>query len=180
MKKGLVPHWFAALFVTAVCVCAWGGYDHFKCDKDGLTTAPCPNSSATAQPVSLNNQFWLDSIPHDAYTPFKGYVFTDVAGLSQDFASAFKVTIEMFEFDADQKTIKFHFMHDNRTVETPYAIEPYSNPKYPFLSATLTLKEDPQNGNKSKVYYTGPDFKIGSQSAVPSLQPLIKALNATL
>ncbi len=165
-KRRLMPTWFAAMATFSLGVIACGTWQ--PCTEQTCVT-PATTCEVQAQDemaetnVTLENYFWIDAIPRDAYTPFNAYLFTDNIGLNNKFASSFKVLMEIFEYRADKKQVAFRFPHDNRKASTSYSIVEYKNPKYPFLTAELILDKDPQSNGAKASYYTGPDLKINAQ-----------------
>ncbi|MDO5296265.1 MAG: hypothetical protein Q4F00_06450 [bacterium] len=179
--RSLMPKWFAAMTAASVAVVAYGTWQSFTA-QDNLQTeelkpAATQEISAPAKEITLKDYFWIDAVPDNAYTPFNAYVFTDGIGINSQFASSFKVLLEIFEYRHTKDKVSFEFPHDNRSAKSSYTITAYKNPKYPFLTAQLTLAGDPQNGGKEKAYFTGPDLHLESQGyALPA--PLQNALIA--
>ena len=169
--RNLVPRWFAALAAVSLTVVSYGAWQSFNAPSEVKESAAETVQAAEEtldQKITLQDYFWLDNVPEDAYTPFNAYVFSDGMGVSVQFASSFKMLVELFEYRADNTAIKFNFMHDGRTAKSDYSITAYTNPKYPFLKAQLTLKNDPQAKGSTHVYYTGPDLYLKSQSGSAS------------
>ncbi len=166
-KRRLMPTWFAAMATFSLGVIACGTWQLCteKTCVTPVTTCEVQAQEETAETkVTLENYFWIDAIPRDAYTPFNAYLFADNIGINNKFESSFKVLMEIFEYRADKKQIGFRFPHDNRKASTSYSIVEYKNPKYPFLTAELILDKDPQSNGATTSYYTGPDLKINSQT----------------
>ena len=174
----IVPRWFAVLAASSLAMVTYSAWSSFTAPETLPQESAIAESEVTesATDVTLTEYFWLDSIPEDAYTPFNAYLFTNKIGINNQFASAFKTVVEIFEFKVADGTIGFHFPHDNRAVSTKYAIKEYRNPKYPFLSAELVLASDPQAKGKTKSYYTGPDMHLKSthQSLPESVQAALQ------
>ncbi|MGE0491780.1 MAG: hypothetical protein AB7S38_21390 [Vulcanimicrobiota bacterium] len=148
----LIPRWFAALVVTS---CLIVGY--------GVTQLGSSQSDVTPTNKDLYDSIWIDKYPEMSHETWKAYMFTsDNVGLNVDAASAFKITLEIFEFKASAKDIRFHFPHDGRKGNSKYTVEKLKKPNKHF-DTQLTLEADPQNGGAKKVYFTGPEFRSASQ-----------------
>ncbi|MBQ7569102.1 hypothetical protein IJT17_09930 [bacterium] len=166
--RSLMPKWFAAMTAASVAIVAYGTWQSLtaegtdKIENTAAETAAVQEINAPAKEVTLKDYIWIDSIPEDAYTPFNAYIFSDGIGINNQFASSFKVLIEIFEYSSTKDSVSFSFPHDNRSAKSKYTITNYSNPKYPFLTAELTMASDPQAKGKKKSYYTGPDLHIES------------------
>ena len=171
--RSLMPKWFAAMTAVSVAVVAYGTWQSLTAGDNSQSekkqAAAVEEINAPAKDITLKDYFWIDAVPDNAYTPFNAYVFTDGVGINSQFASSFKVLLELFEFRNTKDKVSFEFPHDNRSVKSSYTITSYKNPKYPFLTAQLTLASDPQANGKEKAYYTGPDLHLDSQGyALPA------------
>ena len=184
--RSLMPKWFAAMTAASVAVVAYGTWQSFTAaDNSDLgqdQTAAVEEINAPAKDITLKDYFWIDAVPDNAYTPFNAYVFTDGIGINSQFASSFKVLLEIFEFRNTKDKVNFEFPHDNRSAKSSYTITAYKNPKYPFLTAQLTLASDPQANGKEKAYYTGPDLHLDSQGCTlpASLQDALISARAQI
>ena len=164
--RSLMPKWFAAMAAVSAAVVAYGTWQSLTADSsiEPETVKPEAVQEVKApKDITLHNYFWIDAVPDNAYTPFNAYVFTDGIGINSQFASSFKVLIEIFEYRSTKDKVNFEFPHDNRSAKSSYTITDYKNPKYPFLTAQLTLAADPQAKGKEKAYFTGPDLHLDSQ-----------------
>lgn len=155
--KSLVPNWFKGLIVTSMIVTGYG-----LTHPAVQTPAPAPVAeSAVAAPMAsdLYDILWIDKYPTDPTDTWKAYLYTsDNIGLSVDAFSAFKLTLEVFEFKADKTRIGFHFPHDKRRAQCAYKIEKMKKPNKHF-DTQLTVENDPQFNGVTHVYYTGPEFR---------------------
>lgn len=155
--RKLVPGWFAAMIAASAAICVIGL---------SQPQAPAPEKPALSQsevkPVNtreLLDVLWLDRYPEMASDTFKAYTFTaDNVGIAMDFHSAYKLTLELFEFKANNSNITFHFPHDGRRGTNGYKIEKMKKPTKHF-DIQLTLENDPSNGGKTTVYFSGPSFR---------------------
>lgn len=161
--RKLVPGWFATMIVASAAICVVG-----------LTQPQAPKSEINTTVSAVENQntkelydvLWLDRYPEMASDTFKAYSFTsDNIGLALDFHSAFKMTMELFEFKATNSQITFHFPHDGRKAQVSYKIEKLKKPTKHF-DIQLTVDNDPANQGKTTTYYSGPNFR--SLSNLPS------------
>ena len=116
----------------------------------------------TPQKGELLETLWLDRVPEMMHDSWNGYLFTsDNVGLNVQAASAFKITLEIFEFQLRKNDIRWHFPHDGNKSNTKYTIEKLKKPTKHF-DRQLTIENDPKNGGKTKVYFTGPEFANGA------------------
>ena len=150
-----LPRWFAVMVATSLMVVGYG-----------VSQLPCDTK---VQPLNrdLYEVIWIDKYPEMTQDTWNGYMFTnDNVGLSVDAHSAYKITLEVFEFKASRDKLRFHFPHDSRRANSKYSIEKLRKPTKHF-DTKLTLSSDPQAGGESKVYFTGPDFR--SAEALPGM-----------
>ena len=165
--RSLMPKWFAAMAAVSAAVVAYGTWQSLTAgsivEPETVQPEAVQELKAPAKDITLKNYFWIDAVPDNAYTPFNSYVFTDGIGINSQFASSFKVLLEIFEYRSTKDKVNFEFPHDNRSAKSSYTITDYKNPKYPFLTAQLTLTGDPQAKGKEKAYFTGPDLHLDSQ-----------------
>lgn len=131
----------------------------------GLSRPQPPASNPPAAQVEtlaskeLYDVLWLDKYPEMQNDQFKAYSFTsDNIGIAFDFHSAFKVTLELFEFKASNTQLTFHFPHDNRRAQVNYKIEKLKKPTKHF-DISLTVENDPANQGKTTTYFSGPNFR---------------------
>lgn len=157
-RKSLVPGWFQALIVSSALLVGYG-LTHPR-QLESQTTAPAEiESQARVENKDLYDVMWIDKYPQLQTDQWKAYMYTsDNIGLSFDAHSAFKITIELFEFKADKTKLTFHFPHDARKAACGYKIEKMKKPTKQF-DTQLTVENDPQNAGVTHVYYTGPDFR---------------------
>lgn len=143
----LIPRWFAVMIAISLAVVAYG------------TLQIGPTEQATPQQSQLYDVLWLDKYPEVSHDSWKAYVYSsDNVGISIDAASSFKLTLELFEFKADSKQLRFHFPHDGRKANCSYKIEKLKKPTRHF-DTKLTVEKDPQNDGQTKEYFTGPEFR---------------------
>lgn len=148
------PTWFRLMLVASVAVVTYG--------MSGLQ-CPFNNEVAPADEVKvlaheIHDTLWLDRVPEMMHDSWQGYLFTpDNVGLSVQADSAFKITIEIFEFQLRKGSIRWHFPHDGKKAETKFTIEKLKKPTKHF-DRQLTIENDPKNGGQTKVYFTGPEF----------------------
>lgn len=163
-QRPLVPRWFAVMMAASLAVILLGLF------QPRGSEAPTPEQTAPcAAAAPLAECMWLDRLPEDPYEPFQVYYFTEEGGrigLNAKADSAFRVLLEVFEFMdlSDQGRIQFHFPHDRRKPASNYSIEKMKKPTA-YFDTQLTLEKDPQNGGKTMVYYTGPEFRPKSDGA---------------
>jgi len=162
--RPLVPRWFAVMLAASLAIILLGLF------QPRAAEAPAPEENATLTAAApLAECMWLDRLPEDPYEPFQVYYFTEEGGrigLNAKADSAFRVLLEVFEFMdlSDQGRIQFHFPHDRRKPSSNYSIEKLKKPT-PYFDTQLTLEKDPQNGGKTKVYFTGPEFRPKSDGS---------------
>jgi hypothetical protein len=159
--RRFVPGWFAAMIVGSAAICLVG-----------ISRPPVSNPTAPSSQVEVQNNkelydvLWLDRYPEMASDTFHAYSFTsDNIGLTMDFHSAYKLTLELFEFKANNSQITFHFPHDARRAKVNYKIEKLKKPTRHF-DVSLTVENDPFNSGATKTYYSGPNFR--SLQTLPS------------
>lgn len=158
----LIPRWFACMVLASMAVVTYG------------TLSLKPAEEAAPLNRELYDALWIDRYPEMAHDKWKAYLFTaDNVGLSIDAASAFKLTLEVFEFKADKKSITYHFPHDSRRARCNYSIEKLKKPTSHF-DTQLTVENDPQNGGQTKVYFTGPEFR-SAETLPPHLRQAVEA-----
>ncbi|MBI3928329.1 MAG: hypothetical protein HY319_22485 [Armatimonadetes bacterium] len=144
----LFPRWFAVMIAISVAVIAYGTLQVEPADE-----APAPLQH------ELFDVLWLDKYPEMSHEKWKAYFFSsDNVGISIDAQSAFKLTLELFEFKAESKKIRFHFPHDGRKAQCGYTIEKLKKPTRHF-DTKLIVENDPQNAGQTKEYFTGPEFR---------------------
>lgn len=147
MKKSLIPRWFAVMVALSALVVALGS---LRAER-----------RAESRASDLTDYLWLDRYPEMTHDNFQIYFFSaDNVGAHADFASSYKVLLEVFEFKADGQRVQFHFPHDGKRPSSAYRIEKLKKPTRHF-DTQLTVQEDPKNGGRTKVYYTGPGFRAG-------------------
>lgn len=155
-QKTLVPNWFKGLIVASCLIIGYGATHPAQQVKSDSTAV---ESSARIENKELYEVMWIDKYPQLQTDQWKAYMYTkDNIGISFDAHSAFKLTLELFEFRADNSAITFHFPHDARKARCGYKIEKLKKPTKHF-DTQLTVENDPQNGGQTHVYYTGPDFR---------------------
>lgn len=149
-----VPGWFAVMIAGSAAICMFG-----------LTQPQAPAPEAPTALVETQNSkelydvLWLDRYPEMASDTFKAYSFTsDNVGIAMDFHSAYKLTLELFEFKANNTQITFHFPHDNRRASVAYKIEKLKKPTK-YFDISLTVENDPANAGKTTTYFSGPQFR---------------------
>lgn len=146
-----MPNWFKAMVVASVAVVLYG-MGHIESDKVDMT----PQSS------KLLDTLWIDRVPEMMHDSWKGYLFTsDNVGLNIQAASSFKICLEIFEFQVKKSEIRWHFPHDGSKTKTKFTIEKLKKPTKHF-DHQLTVENDPKNGGKTTVYFTGPEFANGA------------------
>ncbi len=158
------PTWFRLMLVASVAVVTYG-IGNLECDSQTATTTSDVEISAH----EINDTLWLDRVPEMMHDSWQGYLFTpDNVGLSVQADSAFKITIEIFEFQLRKGSIRWHFPHDGKKAETKFTIEKLKKPTKHF-DRQLTIENDPKNGGQTKVYFTGPEF--ANAETIESLAP---------
>lgn len=146
-----LPGWFRLLAITSLAIVTYG-----LSTATEKETASSPDLSPQAS--ELLETLWLDRVPEMMHDSWQGYLFTpDNVGLSIKAESAFKLTLEIFEFQLRKNTIRWHFPHDGTKTQTQYTIEKLKKPTKHF-DRQLTIENDPKNDGKTKVYFTGPEF----------------------
>ncbi|MFA7479025.1 MAG: hypothetical protein WC314_00880 [Vulcanimicrobiota bacterium] len=146
-----VPSWFKLMLVASLAIVTYG-----MGNLQSETTEVAPQKS------ELLETLWLDRVPEMMHDSWNGYLFTtDNVGLNIQAASAFKLTLELYEFQLRKNDIRWHFPHDGTKATTKYTIEKLKKPTKHF-DRQLTIENDPKNGGKTKVYFTGPDFANGA------------------
>ena len=145
------PNWFKGMVIASLAVVCYG-----------IGNLETETTDLVPQKAELLETLWLDSVPEMMHDSWKGYLFTtDNVGLSIEAASSFKITLEIFEFQLKKNTIRWHFPHDGSKVNTKYTIEKLKKPTKHF-DRQLTVENDPKNGGKTRIYFTGPDFANGA------------------
>lgn len=162
-----IPTWFRVLLVASVAVTVYG--------IGNLSEIACPGESTTAckdvAPLAheLNDTLWLDKYPEMMHDKWSGYIFSsDNVGLNIHAESAFKLTLEIFEFQIRKSNLRWHFPHDGKKADTKFTIERLKKPTKHF-DRQLTIENDPKNGGATKVYFTGPEF--GNAETIEKLAP---------
>ena len=152
--RRLVPGWFATMIVASAAVCMYG------LSQPQLPADQAPTALVETQAAKdLYDVLWLDKYPEMQSDTFKAYSFTsDNVGITMDFHSAYKLTLELFEFKANNTNISYHFPHSGTKANVTYKVEKLKKPTKRF-DTQLTIDNDPANGGKTSVYFTGPDFR---------------------
>lgn len=152
--RTLVPGWFATMIVASAAVCMYG------LTRPQLPADQAPTAVVETQAAKdIYDQLWLDKYPEMQSDTFRAYNFTsDNIGIAFDFHSAFKVTLELFEFKASNTQIQYHFPHDGRKAKVNYKVEKLKKPTKHF-DVSLTIENDPANNGQTTVYYSGPNFR---------------------
>lgn len=178
-QRPLVPRWFAVMIAASLAIVVLGIFR----PEANPGTEPQP-TAAPAADAPLVECLWLDRLPEDPYEPFQMYFFTEEGGrvgLNAKAESAFKILLEVFEFIdlSDRATVQFYFPHDRRKPASAYKVEKMKKPTA-YFDTMLTLENDPQNGGKKTVYYTGPEFRPeGTGKSLPAhLQRLVTQVQA--
>ncbi len=155
-RRPLVPSWFLAMIVASLLITVLGTFREI---------GPSQNPQSEIANKDLYDVIWIDSYPEVSSDTWNGYLFSsDNVGISVQAASAYKLTLEVFEFKASGASLNFHFPHDSRRSSSNYTIEKMKKPTKHF-DTQLTLAADPQKGGKNSVYFTGPEFR--SLSTMP-------------
>ena len=153
--KSLIPAWFKTLILASMLIIGYG-LTHPSQTNRSMQPAD-PKVAPTAS--ELFDILWMDKYPEVQHDTWKAYLFTsDNIGVSVDALSAFKLTLEVFEFKADKARLTFHFPHDGRRANCAYKIEKLKKPTRHF-DTQLTIENDPQIGGQTHVYFTGPEFR---------------------
>ncbi|MGI5843893.1 MAG: hypothetical protein ACOX9B_06950 [Candidatus Xenobium sp.] len=160
-SRPLVPRWFAVMLAASVAIVLLG----ITRPETHRQAVPEPQL-ASAAADGLAECVWLDRLPEDPYEPFQLYYFTEEGGrvgLNAKADSAFRILLEVFEFIdlPDQGRLQFYFPHDRSKPASTYTIEKLKKPTA-YFDTKLTLDNDPRNGGKKKVYFTGPEFRADS------------------
>ena len=143
-----IPRWFAAMILASLAIVIYG-----------LNQPQQHTSEPGTQTKELYDVLWLDQYPEMQHDKWKAYLFTsDNVGLNIDAASAFKLTLEIFEFKAQNGKLSYHFPHDGRRATCGFRIEKMKKPTRHF-DTQLILDADPQSGSQPKTYFTGPEFR---------------------
>ena len=153
--RRLVPGWFAAMMAASAAICVIGlSQPQLPVDQ----TAPVAAVDTQAA-KDLYDVVWVDKYPEMASDKFRGYTFSsDNIGVALDFHSAYKVTLEVFEFKASNTNITYHFPHSGTRANVAYKVEKLKKPTKHF-DTQLTIDNDPANGGKTSVYFTGPNLR---------------------
>lgn len=159
-----MPTWFRVMVVASLAFVSYG---------IGTIGQPSETPSGASEvdvmAHEIHDTLWLDRVPEMMHDPWQGYIFTpDNVGLSVQAESAFKLTLEIFEFQLRKGTIRWHFPHDGKKAETKFTIEKLKKPTKHF-DRQLTIENDPKNGGQTKVYFTGPEF--ASAETIESMAP---------
>lgn len=163
-----MPAWFRVLLVASVAITTYG-LGHLG--ETACQSRQTVTTSDTVAPLAheLNDTLWLDKYPEMMHDKWNGYIFSsDNVGLNIQAESAFKLTLEVFEFQIKKNNLRWHFPHDGKKADTKYTIERLKKPTKHF-DRQLTIENDPKNGGATKVYFTGPEF--GSAETIESLAP---------
>lgn len=153
--RRLVPGWFAAMIAASAAICVIGLSQPQPPNEQQAPAAAVDTLAAK----DLYDVLWLDKYPEMANDKFHAYSFTsDNIGLTFDFHSAYKVTLEIFEFKANNTNIQYHFPHSSTRANVTYKVEKLKKPTKHF-DTQLTIDNDPANGGKTTVYFTGPNFR---------------------
>lgn len=148
------PTWFRVMLVASLAVITYG-VGNLDCTA---SSEACPASDVEISAHEIHDTLWLDKVPEMMHDSWQGYLFTpDNVGLSVTAESAFKITIEIFEFQLKKANIRWHFPHDGKKADTKFTIEKLKKPTKHF-DRQLTIENDPKNGGQTKVYFTGPEF----------------------
>ncbi len=143
------------MIVGSAAICLYG----LSQPKVTQTSTPATAAVETQNSRELLDVLWLDRYPEMASDTFKAYSFTsDNVGIAMDFHSAYKLTLELFEFKASSSHLTFHFPHDSRKAKVSYKIEKLKKPTKHF-DISLTVENDPANQGKTTTYYSGPNFR---------------------
>ena len=148
-----MPTWFRVMVVASLAVITYG------IGNIGETSeVPCGATEVDVMAHEIHDTLGLDRVPEMMHDSWNGYIFTpDNVGLAVQAESAFKLTLEIFEFQLRKSNIRWHFPHDGKKADTKYTIEKLKKPTKHF-DRQLTIENDPKNGGKDKVYFTGPEF----------------------
>lgn len=163
------PQWFRVMMVASLAVVTYG-----IGNLDNASTDPAVEATQVEiQAHEIHEFLWIDKVPEMMHDSWHGLIFTpDNVGISVDAESAFKLTLEIFEFQIKKSTLRWHFPHDGRKSDSKFTIEKLKKPTKHF-DRQLTIENDPTNGGKTKVYFTGPEF--GNSETIESLAPGVTA-----
>jgi hypothetical protein len=164
-----MPTWFRVMVVASVAVITYGiGNLGETCPSNAGPQAAESNEVDIAA-HEIHDSLWLDRVPEMMHDSWNGYIFTpDNVGLAIQADSAFKLTLEIFEFQLRKGNIRWHFPHDGKKADTKFTIEKLKKPTKHF-DRQLTIENDPKNGGQTKVYFTGPEF--ANAETIESLAP---------
>ncbi len=166
--RKLVPSWFAAMIAASAAICVVG---LSQPQLPSPTQAPAAEVETLAA-KDLYDVLWLDKYPEMASDKFHAYSFTsDNVGIAMDFHSAYKLTLELFEFKASNTNITYHFPHSGTRANVTYKVEKLKKPTKHF-DTQLTIDNDPANGGKTSIYFTGPNFRSLHNLPTPIQQQL--------
>ena len=141
----------------------------------GLAIAPQMQASSLLQPETIMIMgFGLVAFAFDTAC---GVFFVKIAniflkkghkvGLHVQAHSTFKQTLEVFEYkDKAGGDLFFYFPHDQRKAQTKYSIIPLREPQGPF-TCKLRLEQDPQNGGRPHIFYSGPELILKGVQEAP-------------
>ncbi|MCE7875277.1 hypothetical protein DYH09_33610 [bacterium CPR1] len=160
--RPLIPSWFAAMIMASLILTVFG------------TIRQVGPGHETQNPRELLDVLWIDSYPEVTSDTWNAYIFSsDNVGISIQAASAYKLTLELFEFKPSNTALSFHFPHDARRSTSNYAIEKMKKPTKHF-DTQLSLSADPQKQGKSSVYFTGPEFRSLDTMPAPVREALMQ------
>ncbi|MEW6281526.1 MAG: hypothetical protein AB1758_23150 [Candidatus Eremiobacterota bacterium] len=165
-RRPLLPAWFAAMIVASLLITVAG-------TLRSIQPASPDEAVSGAAPADLLDVIWIDSYPEVTSDTWNAYLYSsDNVGIFIHAHSAYKLTLELFEFKAGDSAISFHFPHDGRRGKSNFSIEKMKKPTKHF-DTQLTLAADPQNQGKNTVYFTGPEFRSLSTLPAPVRQALL-------
>jgi hypothetical protein len=156
--------------IVSVLALALAAASVAACSDTPASSAGEPVSAADAVDV-LESTPWLDTMPRTERSVINAYLFTGGDGAFL-IGNSYKMTIEMFVYEATNKTLELEFLDENKSYGTAYTIERYKGEAFDYK---LTLKKSPRG---PKVYY-GFDNDQGDR-AVPAVVSKIKALSGGL
>lgn len=143
-----IPTWFRVMLVASVALVGYG-LSHLE---------DAPTAEVSPMAGSITDTLWVDKLPEVMHDSWKGYLFTsDNVGLNVHADSAFRMTLELFEFQARKGQLRWHFPHDGLKAKTKFTIEKLKKPTEHF-DRKLTLHNDPRNNGETTEYFTGPDL----------------------
>jgi hypothetical protein len=152
--------------IVSVLALALAAASVAACSDTPASSAGEPVSAADAVDV-LESTAWIDSVPRTERSIINGWVFQAGEGLFF-VGNSYKATIELFRYEATNKTLELEFLDESKTYATTYSIERYKGEVFDYK---MTLKKSPRG---PKVYY-GFDNDRGDR-AVPAVVSKIKAL----